>query len=404
MGRYAMTASLALLLMLVFFLAGLGRATVHEIEVGNFFFSPTNTVVQPGDTVRWTLVSGTHTTTSEPSSPKNWDSGILSGSFDLVFEASDGPGPFPYLCSIHPTTMKDTIFMDLPGPDTVDAFGFQCVSLGQAALDLDAGNLVVSNIGSSGDDGVSIDLSGVTALSWDSHWLDIPSGLPTGAGIEVTAIGDDGIGNSEIGTGLAERNISGDWEISADFSAAGATTQTILVLNGGTIVASESGHTGIAAIAAGPPNDWHWEVEAGTKIMHGCTATWDIPVEITIPGITTGPVMGDEVEMIPEDNTTSHVDIEIVEMRLTSVDPITIDNLQTSDVLDCCDTPGDATNDGSVNVGDAVLVINFVFKGGPAPACQQEGDANGDNDLNVGDGVYIINFVFKGGPSPICGP
>ena len=89
-------------------------ATIHEVEVGNFFFSPTKTTVSPGDTVRWVLVGGFHTTTSEGTSPKVWDSGNLSsvgGTFDVVFTAGDGPGPFPYLCSFHPGSMKDTIFM-----------------------------------------------------------------------------------------------------------------------------------------------------------------------------------------------------------------------------------------------------------------------------------------------------
>ncbi len=68
----------------------------------------------------------------------------------------------------------------------------------------------------------------------------------------------------------------------------------------------------------------------------------------------------------------------------------------------CCDVPGDANDDGSVNVGDGVYLINYVFKGGAAPPCLDEGDANADGALNVGDGVYIINYVFKGGPAPIC--
>ncbi|MCP4568586.1 MAG: hypothetical protein GY841_13495 [FCB group bacterium] len=68
----------------------------------------------------------------------------------------------------------------------------------------------------------------------------------------------------------------------------------------------------------------------------------------------------------------------------------------------CCDEAGDANNDGPVNVGDAVYMINYVFKGGPEPECKAEGDANGDCTLNVGDAVYLINYVFKGGDSPIC--
>ncbi|NMC43327.1 MAG: hypothetical protein GYA46_05355, partial [candidate division Zixibacteria bacterium] len=69
----------------------------------------------------------------------------------------------------------------------------------------------------------------------------------------------------------------------------------------------------------------------------------------------------------------------------------------------CCDVAGDANNDGKVNVGDAVYIITYVFRGGPAPICMQEGDANGDGKVNVGDAVYIITFVFRGGPAPICG-
>ena len=73
-------------------------------------------------------------------------------------------------------------------------------------------------------------------------------------------------------------------------------------------------------------------------------------------------------------------------------------------LLGCCDVAGDANNDGKVNVGDAVYIITYVFRGGPAPICMQEGDANGDGKVNVGDAVYIITFVFRGGPAPICGP
>ena len=69
----------------------------------------------------------------------------------------------------------------------------------------------------------------------------------------------------------------------------------------------------------------------------------------------------------------------------------------------CCVTGGDANNDTHVNVGDAVYMINYVFKAGPAPACKDQGDANHDCHLNVGDAVYLINYVFKAGPAPACG-
>jgi hypothetical protein len=68
-----------------------------------------------------------------------------------------------------------------------------------------------------------------------------------------------------------------------------------------------------------------------------------------------------------------------------------------------CDCiPGDANGDGAVNVGDAVYIISYVFKGGPPPTpyATCSGDANCDCTVNVGDAVYVIAYVFKGGPPP----
>jgi len=63
---------------------------------------------------------------------------------------------------------------------------------------------------------------------------------------------------------------------------------------------------------------------------------------------------------------------------------------------------GDANGDGPINVADAVYIINYVFKGGPAPDPLEAGDANCDDAVNLADAVYLINYVFKGGPEPCC--
>lgn len=61
---------------------------------------------------------------------------------------------------------------------------------------------------------------------------------------------------------------------------------------------------------------------------------------------------------------------------------------------------GDANGDESVNVSDAVYVINYVFVGGAAPDPMQIADVNCDESVNVSDAVYIINYVFVGGHNP----
>jgi uncharacterized Ntn-hydrolase superfamily protein len=63
---------------------------------------------------------------------------------------------------------------------------------------------------------------------------------------------------------------------------------------------------------------------------------------------------------------------------------------------------GDANGDRTINVGDAVFLISYVFKGGPPPWPIEEGDANCDGQTNIGDAVYLISHIFKGGPGPCC--
>ena len=61
---------------------------------------------------------------------------------------------------------------------------------------------------------------------------------------------------------------------------------------------------------------------------------------------------------------------------------------------------GDANKSSSVNVSDAVFIINYVFSGGNPPDPLASGDANCSGSVNVSDAVYIINFVFSGGNYP----
>ena len=64
---------------------------------------------------------------------------------------------------------------------------------------------------------------------------------------------------------------------------------------------------------------------------------------------------------------------------------------------------GDINSDLKVNVGDAVFLISYIFRGGPAPDPLVRGDVNVDGKINVGDAVYLISYIFRGGPPP-CNP
>ncbi len=86
--------------------------------------------------------------------------------------------------------------------------------------------------------------------------------------------------------------------------------------------------------------------------------------------------------------------------NLDTLDINTNDGLVSLGPIYIC---GDANSDGTVNVSDAVYVINYVFVGGNAPDPLAAGEANCDASVNVSDAVYIINYVFVGGSAP-CDP
>jgi hypothetical protein len=63
---------------------------------------------------------------------------------------------------------------------------------------------------------------------------------------------------------------------------------------------------------------------------------------------------------------------------------------------------GDANGDDIVNIGDAVFLINYIFKFGSAPEPIEAGDANCDGSIDVGDAVYLVHYVFMKGDPPCC--
>jgi len=65
-------------------------------------------------------------------------------------------------------------------------------------------------------------------------------------------------------------------------------------------------------------------------------------------------------------------------------------------------TRGDANGDGVIDLGDILYLINYLYKGGPAPNPLQAGDANCDGTVDLGDVLHLINYLYKGGPPPGC--
>jgi len=55
-----------------------------------------------------------------------------------------------------------------------------------------------------------------------------------------------------------------------------------------------------------------------------------------------------------------------------------------------------------MDLGDVLHLINYLYKGGPAPNPFETGDVDCNGGIDLGDVLYLINYLYKGGPVPGC--
>ncbi len=133
--------------------------------------------------------------------------------------------------------------------------GLANTGLGSAAISASGNNLYITNLGSGGQDGLSIAApAGLTGFDVQVLDLDPSSSLPVGAFIKQTLIGTyNGIPNSTLGTVTTTKTGATNVSVAADFSAIGAGTYSVQSYYQGTLTAQASHQTGAAVeIAAGP--------------------------------------------------------------------------------------------------------------------------------------------------------
>ncbi|MFP6634035.1 MAG: hypothetical protein VCD16_15490 [Planctomycetota bacterium] len=69
---------------------------------------------------------------------------------------------------------------------------------------------------------------------------------------------------------------------------------------------------------------------------------------------------------------------------------------------------GDGNDDGTIDLTDAITILNYLFLGGVVPGCLDAADADDDEEIQLTDGIYTLSFLFSGGapppaPWPDCG-
>lgn len=61
---------------------------------------------------------------------------------------------------------------------------------------------------------------------------------------------------------------------------------------------------------------------------------------------------------------------------------------------------GDADEDESITLTDAIRILQYLFTGGEEIHCRAMADANHDEEVDLTDAIYILNFLFLGGENP----
>ncbi len=250
------------------------------------------------------------------------------------------------------------------------------------------------------------------AFSGDWDPIDPTDSAPAGATLALSTSGFFGGSQQDTGS-LIISNIGSSGKdgvrVTPDYTAVGSSSVDIEVLSGGISVLLATGvdNTGGAAATTvtdpGGPVPWPTHSEAtliapsAPPIARGpgdpfngidTNLNWAQPVSISIPG--QGTVLGDQLHFIPLGATSTFEGIESVSITAGDIPSLTITSTSFTAAATPCD--GDANGDGTVDVNDISFVLFRL--GGPAP----DGDANGDGVIDVND----ISFVLfrLGNPCP----
>jgi hypothetical protein len=214
-----------------------------------------------------------------------------------------------------------------PAKGDVVFFGFVNQPLGNAQLNVLGGNLVVSNIGSSGQDGVRQIMPGSGTQAMQTN-LGLPNFSMSSAGTKLftTQIGVvDGISN-QLFSSFSIENVPVETapsilKLAADFSFVGATSYSIDLFNGSQLVTRQTGLSTGEMFA--PPVDFEGlDCKVGKDGKEEITGKTDGPVSITIAD--RGTFFADNWVIENEDFTRIATAQEFIEMFGTNTGPLTI--------------------------------------------------------------------------------
>ena len=63
---------------------------------------------------------------------------------------------------------------------------------------------------------------------------------------------------------------------------------------------------------------------------------------------------------------------------------------------------GDVTAEGTIDVSDVIVLLEYLFLAGTAPDCMDAADTNDSGDLDISDPVFLLIWLFGACSQPPC--
>lgn len=210
--------------------------------------------------------------------------------------------------------------VNLSATDRLWFAGLEHTALGDATLDTSTGSLVVSNIDSGGDDGVSVAVG-----ETEGHMVQLPvdpSTIPTGASMVSRFFGSvDGSTGQHLAT-MHRTRVSEGFDILPDFSNVGTDTYTLTLYNDGTKVFEGSGFSTETTVKQDTKTESEWC--AIIPIYVYCkTVDDDEAVVVTPDG---DEYVADRFEFSPDSLSVESMTLTGVEITAADIDQFQIDD------------------------------------------------------------------------------
>ncbi|MBU8932528.1 MAG: hypothetical protein KOO62_00835 [candidate division Zixibacteria bacterium] len=278
-------------------------------------------------------------------------------------------------------------------------------ALGSATFEASDGMLTIDNIGSSGDDGVSIEAGETDYLSIrtgdiNSHEMPVGSYLQHSFSGTVNDTPGQSLGvlsvefhPDSIGFSANFAPIGADSIFATYYCSAGPTTAEWIM--GADITLCFEGQLYYGAGAAmlldmlGGSIDWFDLIWKTGERSNPDTVFYEVHFYPAISG-----------------HTIQSIDGATVQAAL--LDSFSIINVTTAPPS-CCNGDGIRGNvdyilPDEINIADLTYLVAYLFTGGAEPSCIDESDIDGNDEINIADLTYLVAYLFTGGPPPVACP